>query len=61
MKHDIIDRGTGNIVGCISFSDNTSTSVILADLDLLHGLVRGLQDRIHELEQQFTEHLETHC
>jgi hypothetical protein len=60
MKHDIIDNSTGNIVGCISFSDN-DTAGMLADINLAHRLIDELQDRLHVLEQQFVEHLETHC
>lgn len=62
MKHDIIDRDTGNIVGVLSLSDSTTTiPMILGELNLLHRLISELQDRMALLEQDMQQITDKHC
>jgi hypothetical protein len=60
MKHDIIDRDTGNIVGVISLSE-TAMPELLADLNLAHRLIKELQDRVMLLEQDMANITDKHC
>ena len=64
MKHDIIDRRTGNIVGCVNFAPTQSLAVIsdlLARVASLTRLVDQLEDRMIVLEEEMASITDKHC
>jgi hypothetical protein len=60
MKHDIIDRGTGNIVGVISISDG-DCSMLLDDINHAHRRIKELEERVMLLEQDMWQITDKHC